>query len=204
MFKFSYIQARLVLVPFFTTFVMTPLSANAVEKHISYDYAPVLGVEPVSRVEKHSTPYQDCWTEQVRIDDYYPPDSGNFSYSDALFGQNSYTGTILGGLVGGGIGHALGHRKANKKAGAIAGGLLGGAIGYDLTRNRRPDQNHYEARPRYESQQRCTTRYETYEEEKIIGYQVRYRYNGHVFSTRTKHNPGDSLRMKIVATPMED
>ena len=204
MFKFFHIQAGVFLITFFTTFVMAPLSASARDNHISYDYVPVLDVEPLTRLEKHSTPYQDCWTEQVRVKDYYPPDRGHFSYSDALFGQNSYTGTILGGLVGGGIGHALGHRKANKKVGAIVGGLMGGAIGYDLTRNRHSYQNHYDVKPGYDSQQRCTTRYETYEEEKIIGYQVQYHYNGHVFTTQTKHDPGDSLRMKIVATPMED
>lgn len=184
--------------------LLLPIQAGAKEMHVSYDYVPVINANPISRIEKHSTPYQDCWTEQVRINNPTPVNYNENTYTDALFGHNSYTGTILGGLVGGGIGNALGHSKSNKKAGAVAGGLLGGAIGYDLTRNRKSPVSYYDQQPIYQSQQRCKTRYETYEEERVVGYNVRYRYNGQIYSTRTKTDPGDLIRLKIVATPMED
>lgn len=185
------------------------LQANAKNKsHVSYDYAPVVSATAIIKIEKHSTPYKDCWTEQVQINQPYEQNRYDNSYGNALFGDQSYTGTILGGLIGGGIGNALGHRKSNKKAGAVVGGLLGGALGYDLTHNRKRAPKHhsprYENRQHYESQQRCETRYETYEEERIVGYKVRYRYNGHVYSTRTKHDPGNTLRLRIVATPAEN
>lgn len=171
------------------------------KKHVSYDFAPILHVSPVIHREKHSTPYQDCWTEEIQIYSPYQQYPNGDSYNNALFGQNSYTGTVLGGLVGGGIGHALGHKKSNKKAGAIAGGLLGGAVAYDLTHNRK--HASVKQKPHYEQQQHCKTRYETWEEEKTVGYKVRYRYNGHIYNTRTKNDPGKTLRLKIVATPAE-
>ena len=171
------------------------------QSHISYEYVPVISATPVSKIIQHSTPYQDCWSEQVQIEPSRTQPAQN-SYFDSMFDQNSYTGTVLGTLVGGGIGNALGHSKSNKKAGAVAGGILGGAVAYDLTHNRRtiPEFN----RARYETRQRCTTRYKTYEEEKVVGYRVRYRYNGSEYTTQTKHEPGDTLRMKLVATPVED
>lgn len=200
MFKFNNISISLAMI----ASLLLPISVQAKEKHVSYDLVPVISAYPITKIQKHSTPYKDCWTEQVRIEPRYSNHYSGSTYPDALFGPNSYTGPILGGLVGGGIGHALGHRKANKKAGAVLGGLLGGAVGYDLTRNRHPANDYYDSTPRYEHQQRCETRYETYEEEKIVGYNVQYRYNGHVYSTRTRNDPGDSLRLKITATPMED
>lgn len=199
MFKIAIIAFILNLLVFISQTVLAQTTANI---PVTYDYVPVISAAPITRVEQHSNPYQDCWTEQVKVAAPYPTTQYGNSYSDALFGNNSYTGTILGGLVGGGIGNALGHSKSNKKAGAIAGGLLGGAIGYDLTRNRRSEQRYHG--PRYESQQRCKTRYEVYEEKKIVGYNVRYRYNGNIYSTRTRNDPGDRLRLEIVATPMEN
>lgn len=197
MLKLTFITASLVLLIPLTT----ALKVNAEEQsHVNYDYVAVISSIPITRIEEHSIPYQYCWTEQLPIYDPYQKNHTGDSYTDALFGSNSYTGTILGGLVGGGIGNAPGHHQSNKKAGAIAGGLLGGAIGYDLTHNRR-------SRPAYkisqfENQHNCRTRYDTVEEEKVVGYSVRYRYNGNIYSTRTKNDPGDTLRLKIVATPI--
>lgn len=171
------------------------------QSHISYEYVSVISATPVSKIIQHSTPYQDCWSEQVRVAPARTRPVQN-SYFDSMFDENSYTGTVLGGLVGGGIGNALGHNKSNKKAGAVLGGLLGGAAAYDLTHNRRPAQDFYT--PQYETRQHCKTRYKTYEEEKVVGYRVRYSYNGNEYTTQTKHDPGDTLRLKLVATPMED
>ncbi len=197
MFKIKSIAGSLAFLIVITA--QTPLLANA-QSYVSYEYVPVISATPVTKIVQHSTPYQDCWSEQVQVGQSRPPAQN--SYFDSMFDENSYTGTILGGLVGGGIGNALGHRTPNKKAGAVVGGLLGSAIAYDITHNRRKTPEFYS--PRYETQQHCKTRYKTHEEEKVIGYRVRYRYNDNEYTTRTRHNPGDTLRLKLIATPVED
>ncbi len=198
MFKFKTVTISL--------FVLISISTQSTlyargQSPVSYVYVPVISATPISKIVEHTKPYQDCWTEQVAIEPARIQPAQN-SYTDAMFDQNSYTGTVLGGLLGGGIGNALGHRKSNKKAGAILGGILGSAVGYDLTHNRRKVPEFYG--PRYEPQRRCRTRYKTYEEEKQVGYRVRYRYNGNEYTTRTRHDPGDTLRLKVIATPAED
>ncbi|WP_198265043.1 glycine zipper 2TM domain-containing protein [sulfur-oxidizing endosymbiont of Gigantopelta aegis] len=203
MFKLLPVTLMLIAIPGLT------FQVNAKEHHHEnipshYEYVPVLSSTAISQRKNHSTPRQECWTEQVQVSQARSQNNNNAyenSYMNSLFGRQSYTGTILGGLVGGGIGNALGHSKSNKKAGAVVGGLLGGAVGYDLTRNR--PQNVTHNAPRYENQQRCKTVYDNYEEEKIIAYNVRYQYDGQVYSTQMKHDPGNNLRLKIVATPVQ-
>jgi uncharacterized protein YcfJ len=178
------------------------------KRHVDYEYAPVISAKPITRIEKRSEPYKDCWTEEVLVqDEYYSSPRRVQRYSGPFVGDNSYTGPILGAVIGGGIGNAVGHSKTNKKVGAVVGSLLGGAIGHDLTRNRPPDyyyEEGYYNPPRYEERKRCETRYETYSEEKVIGYRVKYRYNGEVYSTRTRHDPGSSIRLRVTASPVDD
>jgi uncharacterized protein YcfJ len=45
--------------------------------------------------------------------------------------------------------------------------------------------------------QRCETREEVREEERIEGYEVTYLYNGREYTTRTRNDPGSRLRVRI-------
>ena len=49
--------------------------------------------------------------------------------------------------------------------------------------------------------ERCETRSEVREEERIDGYRVTYEYNGRVYTTRTKRDPGDELRVRVAVSP---
>ena len=49
----------------------------------------------------------------------------------------------------------------------------------------------------YETTQRCDTVYQRHEEERLIGYQVTYLYNGEEYSTRTDSDPGDQIRIQV-------
>ncbi len=149
----------------------------------SYDYAGVVGVEPVYETVSYAVPREQCYDERVPV------------YTDR--GHRSSTAPIFGALIGGAIGNAVGHHKRNKQVGTVIGALLGGSIGADIAR-----QNRYHSGPvSYRHEQVCTVVNEFQEEERLTGYRVRYQYAGEVYSTRMDRDPGDRLRVRVRVTP---
>lgn len=148
-----------------------------------YDYATVLRSVPVSERARVSHPREQCWDEEVPV-------------QVQSQGSGSMTGTIVGGLIGAAIGNAVGHHSSNKKVGAVAGGLLGASIGHDVSRSGQTEE-------RYENRQRCDTVDEVSYEERIVGYDVTYRYGGQTRTTRLPQDPGNSLRVRVDVTPVE-
>lgn len=144
-----------------------------------YQYATVLSAKPIKEIFVRSEPQQECWQEPV---------------VEHHRNQGSHTSTLLGGLIGAAVGNKLGHRKQNKKVGAVAGALLGASIGHDIGRNRASASS-------YSEQTQCRTVYRSVEEERVVGYRVRYRFNGETYSTQTPQHPGDSLRLRITHEP---
>jgi uncharacterized protein YcfJ len=112
-------------------------------------------------------------------------------------GRKSHTGTILGAVIGGALGNELGHRKHNKQAGTAIGALLGGSIGRDF--GRKPQQYV----TRYRDEQRCNTTTEISYDERVVGYDVTYRYNGQSYTTRMQRDPGNSIKVKVAITPVK-
>lgn len=157
--------------------------ANA-EPEQHYEYATVLSSIPVKEIIIRQEPQQQCWQQPVV--EHRPPAR-----------QSSSTGTILGGILGAAIGNELGHHKRNKQVGAVAGALLGASIGNDLSRSH---QTH--AQPRYRQELRCNTLYREVEEERVIGYRVRYRYQGQTHTTQLPYDPGDTLRLRVSLEPV--
>jgi len=51
---------------------------------------------------------------------------------------------------------------------------------------------------------RCTMIPSSWEEERIIGYNVVYRYNGRTFETRLPFEPQDSLKIRVLLSPIAD
>ena len=49
--------------------------------------------------------------------------------------------------------------------------------------------------------QRCEMAYELVEEERLVGYQVTYLYNGDEYSVRTETDPGDQIRLRVSVQP---
>ena len=175
--SFPCIRAFSVLV-FLVGFAL-PLHASS---NTSYIYATVLEAEPIIRVINRSTPRESCWEQQVVLREQRP---------------TSATGAVLGGIIGAAIGNELGHHKSNKRVGAVAGAVLGSTIGQDVGRAHAGTGHE-----RLVTEQRCKTVYESYEEERITGYDVVYRYNGANYQTKTRQHPGDTLKLKVSITPV--
>lgn len=143
-----------------------------------YDYAKVIGVTPITRIIETSRPERECWQEEVVHE----------ARGDANLG-----GMILGGVVGGVVGNRFGGGNG-KKVATVAGTLAGAAIGQELARGPRHGYSTYE--------DRCRTYRTSYTEERVVGYDVRYRYNGQEYVTRTDHDPGSHIKVRVNVTPM--
>jgi uncharacterized protein YcfJ len=145
------------------------------------DTARVISVTPVYETVRVARPVEECWTEEVVRREYGP---GNTA------------GTIAGGIVGGVLGNQFGHGRGNA-AMTVAGTLLGATIANDMSR-----QAH--ARDYVTRERRCATvdRYET--EERLLGYDVEYRYRGKIFVTRTREHPGTRIPVRVAVEPVRD
>lgn len=165
--------------------ILTALATSAGASQNSFrDRAQVTNVHEIVKTYENRTPRQTCYTEQVA---YQEP---------VARGRKSHTGTILGAVIGGALGNELGHRKHNKQAGTAIGALLGGSIGRDISH--RPQKYV----TRYRDEQRCTTTTELSYDERVVGYDVTYRYNGQSYTTRMQRDPGDSIRVKVAVSPV--
>ncbi|MGD2081487.1 MAG: glycine zipper 2TM domain-containing protein [Chromatiales bacterium] len=150
-----------------------------------YAQARVLATEPLYQTVTVNRPEERCWNEQV--------------YRRGPRGSHySYTPTITGGIIGGLIGNQLGHGSGRPWATA-AGALLGGSIGRDAYARSGPS-----GPGGYTTERRCdlVDRYEDRQE--LVGYRVKYVYDGETFWTETRENPGDWIRVRVGVDAVED
>lgn len=155
--------------------------ANAGNHQHYIDSARVIKSKPIYETVKVEIPEKQCRGQR------HGRRHGHHEYS-----QNSYTPTITGAVIGGIVGNQFGRGNGNK-AMTIAGTVLGGSIGNDVGSHRSA---------RHSGKHRCKTvmRYESREE--IVGYKVKYRYNGKKFWTRTQYEPGSTIRIKVSVQPI--
>lgn len=146
-----------------------------------YAYAKVLSVEPVVRYVTVETPVRECWDEAREV--------------PVRRSGGSAGGTLIGAIIGGVVGHQFGSGRGNDAA-TVAGTLIGAAIGNDATRRRGYEETRY-GRP----VQRCETRYQSHQEERVDGYDVVYRFHGQKYATRMPYDPGNRLRVRVDVRP---
>ena len=160
----------------FAASLLTPGLALA---GVTYDQARVVDVQPVYETVSYQVPREICQEQRVQT---------------ASGGGPSPAGPLLGAVVGGVLGHAA--TSKNQPVGTAIGAVLGGAMGYSIAQ-----QN---ARPRYVTygtQEVCSTVQDTHEEQRISGYRVRYEYLGQRYSTITRNQPGNTVRVRVDVQP---
>ena len=114
-------------------------------------------------------------------------------------GNHSYTGAVVGGLAGGVIGNQVGQghgREAATAVGAVIGALTGDRIG---NQGAQPPQTVYQNVQR--EVRTCRTVNDV--QQQLTGYRVTYEYNGNLYSTVTRQQPGRTLPIQVSITPME-
>jgi len=182
----------------------------------SYDYARVVSVDPLLETYQVNEPVEHCWNERVAYrDDHYDRNRSR-DYSPR---SKSRTPEVLGAIIGGVIGNQVGKRGGGKArdVATVAGAVLGGSIGRDVKNQRKyRERNGYDRHSshyddRYNNQ-RHTTRYETVQQcelkdsyvtkEKVVGYDVGYKYKGKVFYSKFDQHPGDRVKVEVTVRPV--
>lgn len=154
------------------------------------DMAEVIDVQPIVNTVRVATPRRECWDEEVQ-----------YRHSGYHRGD-SYTPAILGGIVGGVAGHQFGKGDGNTLM-TIAGALLGSSVGRDHAGYHRGSRHDGYGGYSTVVETRCSVRTEYHEEERVHAYRVRYSYDGRIYTTRTKHHPGERIRVNVNVIPAE-
>jgi uncharacterized protein YcfJ len=170
-------------------------------------YAQVIGTEPVKETSTTSTPREVC--NDVVVQDRAPERDGNVG--------GTVAGAIVGGLLGNQVGSGDG-KKAATVAGAVAGGFAGREIdkrhvGGQVT-NRTERQCHTETSTSQSSRtvawnvtyrnpdgttgtmrtgDKPGSRIALGTEDRTVGYDVTYRYDGQERTVRMDDKPGARL-----------
>ena len=149
-----------------------------------WEYAQVVRSEPIYRDVRVSEPREVCREEPVTERTVYNrgPDPG---------------AVLFGAIVGGVIGHQFGGghgRDVATAAGAMIGANHAAASTY---RNGRVVE-----RTRYETTCRDVGRVRYVSE--IEGYDVTYRWHGHLYHTRKAYDPGKRIRVRVDVQPYDD
>ena len=166
-----------------TTVAGVLLAVSARAGDVSYEYATVVAADPIVKTVRVTTPRKECWEEEVVLRRERYHDDG--------------VGTVVGGIIGGAIGNAVGHKKRNKQVGAVVGAVLGATVGHAVS-----NQNRHSSVERRGTEEVCEVYHDYHEEERIVGYDVRYRYNEMTYATRTSRDPGDTLKIRVSVSPV--
>ena len=157
-------------------------STQVVAANVSYDYATVIETNPIIKTVRVSTPREECWDEEVVYREHHNGDG---------------VAPVVGAVLGGALGNAVGHHKRNKQVGAVVGAILGATLGHAASSNAKGNHESH-----YRTEERCEIKQEYHEEDRVIGYRVRYRYRDETYTTRTDIDPGDTLKVRVAVSPV--
>ncbi|UXI69947.1 glycine zipper 2TM domain-containing protein [Tahibacter amnicola] len=150
------------------------------DEAVHYAWADVVRVDPIYTYERVSRPERECYDERV---------------THREDGRGNNTGaTVLGAIIGGALGNQVG-KGDGRKAATIAGAVAGGAIGNSAARR---DDRTYTSTERH-----CREVDGGYEERRVNGYDVEYRYRGETYMSRLDYDPGERIRVRVSVTPAE-
>ena len=134
------------------------------------NYGQVVEVEPIYQTVSIPEERQVC--DQRRNNRYNQQSHGNHA------GR-----AILGGIIGGAIGNRFG-RGHGRDASTALGILIGAGVGANKGQHNNPRRNCY-----------IETHYR--EENRFMGYDVTYDYNGNLYHTQMQEHPGDRVRLRV-------
>ena len=143
-------------------------------------YAKVVSVDPVRSTANH--PKQVCHDETV-------------THTEPPKDEHRIAGTAIGAVVGGLVGNQVGGGKGKTLA-TVAGAVGGGYAGNRIQASRQ----HAQVSSTVE--RKCETVNNT--SSKIVGYDVRYEYNGVTRTVRMDHDPGDRVQVQEGVTAVSD
>ena len=100
-------------------------------------------------------------------------------------------GSILGGVIGSHFGGGHGKTLAT-----IAGATIGGAVARDA-QGRSDLSQHYTT-----LEHRCYMKTIWHNEERVVAWDVDWRYRGETYHSRMNEHPGDRIRVRVNVDPV--
>jgi uncharacterized protein YcfJ len=152
---------------------LAAVSASITGTAMAAEYGTVVSARPVTA--QVPVPQSQCVDEQQLVQQ-----------------RNSGGGALVGALIGGALGNSMGAgfgRAAATGLGVVAGAAVGD--GFEAANNP----------PVAATVRRCNsvTRYEN----RVIGYDVAYDYNGQRYQTRTAQPPGERIALNVTVAAAE-
>jgi len=147
------------------------LLALASQAACAAEYGTVVSSTPV--VQQVAVPQQSCYDEQQVVQQ-----------------RPSGAGALVGAVIGGAIGNTIG--AGTGRALATGAGVMAGAVlGNQAEANNQPSSTA--------TVRRCqtATRYEN----RTVGYDVVYDYNGQRYTTRMAQDPGPRIALNVSVAP---
>lgn len=135
-------------------------------------YAKVVSATPIKKTVNH--PNQECHNEAVT--EHKP-----------VKDKHQIAGTAIGAVAGGLLGNQVGGGNGKKLA-TVAGAVAGGYAGHKV------QENHQENATETTNKQVCKN--VNHATTKIVGYTVKYDYDGTVHTTRMDHDPGAQVEIR--------
>ena len=149
----------------------------------SYESVAVISAQPVYQLTRIETPQERCVEEYVVIERRNQQASG--------------TPIIVSTIIGGALGNAVGNNKSSRRVGAVLGAVLGNSVGRDIARQSQSSDTR-----EYQTVERCETVFVSHEEERLLGYDVIYQFNGQQYSVRTEQDPGSQMKVRVEVQPV--
>lgn len=157
-----------------------------------YEYAKVVDVQPVIEIVQVPEDQQVCRQQPVqrRVAEYRSP-------APAIFGA------IVGGVIGNQLSRGHGHGRrhghghgSNRAAATVAGAAIGGVIGSEI------QYSKYPARYYTENVRVCSTETSWRSEERVVAWDVTWKYRGRIHHSRMDEPPGDRIRVRVNVDPV--
>lgn len=144
------------------------------------DYAKVVDVQPITETVQIPHEQKVCRQETVlrRVLEHRSP-------APAIFGA------VLGGVIGSRFGGGHG-----KTAATIAGAAIGGAVATNVQYHRYPPK-YYNA-----SEQHCYIETDWQSEERVVAWDVSWKYHGKIYHSTMDEPPGDRIPVRVRVDPV--
>ncbi len=152
--------------------------AGQVQAQSGITQGRVIESKPIYKEVRVPTEKEVCWDKRI-----------------SRHHHRSRTPSLLGGLIGGVVGHQFGDGRG-QDAMTVAGALIGASVGHDIEKERR----HHRHGSR--TVQHCRIEQAYYRDERQVGYEVSYEYQGQVYHTQTDEDPGDYIDLRVSVEPV--
>ncbi len=168
--------------------------SDSVYDNGQYEYAKVVDVQPVTEFVQIPDERQVCRQVPVstRVAEYRSP-------APAVFGA------ILGGIIGNQLSRGHGHGRHhghgysyhnNRAVATVAGAAIGGAIATQI------QYRKYPARYYTGVTQICNTETSWHGEERVVAWDVSWKYHGRIYHSRMDEPPGKRIRVRVNVDPV--